>query len=50
MNIEINFVGTKEGIESKVLPEEGFNLKTILTDGLAGKKGIKKWIFLCRWM
>ena len=29
MTIEITFVGTKQGIESKVLPEEGFKLKTI---------------------
>ena len=41
MDIEIDFVGTKQGIESKILPREGFNLKTIFSSGLIGKKGIK---------
>ncbi|SVC64431.1 uncharacterized protein METZ01_LOCUS317285, partial [marine metagenome] len=40
MGIKINFVGTKQGIESKVLPIEGFSLKTIHSSGLTGKKGI----------
>jgi len=48
MDIEINFVGTKEGIESKILPMEGFNLKTILASGLLGKKGINRWISWCK--
>ena len=29
MNIEISFVGTQKGLEAKVLPREGFKLKTI---------------------
>ena len=48
MDIEINFVGTKQGIESKVLPREGFNLKTILSSGLLGKKGVNRWISWCK--
>ena len=39
MTIEITFVGTKQGIESKVLPGEGFKLKTIISSGLLGKEG-----------
>ena len=44
MTIEISFVGTKQGIESKVLPGEGFKLKTIISSGLLGTKGIKRWV------
>ncbi len=44
MTIEITFVGTKQGIESKVLPREGFKLKTIISSGLLGKKGLDKWV------
>ncbi len=44
MTIEIEFVGTKRGIESKVLPREGFKLKSIVSSGLSGKKGLGKWI------
>ncbi|HJO59066.1 MAG TPA: glycosyltransferase, partial [Nitrospinaceae bacterium] len=40
MDIEITFVGTRQGIESKILPREDFNLKTILSSGLLGKKGL----------
>ncbi len=40
---QITFVGTERGIESKVLPKEGLNLKTIDSAGLLGKKGIKRW-------
>jgi UDP-N-acetylglucosamine--N-acetylmuramyl-(pentapeptide) pyrophosphoryl-undecaprenol N-acetylglucosamine transferase len=43
-NIEITFVGTQQGIESRVLPREGFRLKTILSGGLLGKKGIGRLI------
>ena len=43
-NIEITFVGTQRGIESRVLPREGFRLKTILSGGLLGKKGIGRLI------
>ena len=44
MTIEITFVGTKQGIESKVLPGEGFKLKTIISSGLLGKRGLNRWI------
>jgi UDP-N-acetylglucosamine--N-acetylmuramyl-(pentapeptide) pyrophosphoryl-undecaprenol N-acetylglucosamine transferase len=44
MNIEISFVGTQKGLEAKVLPREGFELKTILSAGLLGKKGLSRWM------
>jgi len=44
MTIEITFVGTKQGIESKVLPREGFKLKTIISSGLLGKRGLNRWV------
>jgi UDP-N-acetylglucosamine--N-acetylmuramyl-(pentapeptide) pyrophosphoryl-undecaprenol N-acetylglucosamine transferase len=44
VKIEITFVGTKQGIESKVLPGEGFKLKTIISSGLLGKRGLNRWI------
>jgi len=44
MNIEISFVGTRKGLEAKVLPREGFDLKTIFSAGLIGKKKIAKWV------
>jgi len=43
-DIEITFVGTQQGIESRVLPREGFRLKTIWSGGLLGKKGIGRLI------
>ena len=39
-DIEITFIGTRQGIESRVLPREGFRLKTISSGGLLGKKGL----------
>ena len=44
MDIEISFVGTQKGLEAKVLPREGFALKTILSAGLLGKKKIARWV------
>lgn len=44
MDIEISFVGTQKGLEAKVLPREGFDLKTILSAGLLGKKNIAQWV------
>lgn len=35
---EIYFMGTKKGIESRILPREGYPLKTIDVEGLVGKK------------
>lgn len=43
-NIEITFVGTRQGIESRVLPREGLRLKTILSGGLLGKKGMGRLV------
>jgi len=48
MEIEITFVGTKQGIESKVLPREGFALKTIMSSGLLGKRSIHRWAAWCK--
>jgi len=44
MNIKVSFVGTQKGIEAKVLPREGFELKTILSAGLLGKKRLARWM------
>lgn len=46
--MDISFVGTKQGIESRVLPEEGFPLKTIYSAGLMGKKGLNRLISLAK--
>ncbi len=43
-DIQITFVGTRQGIESRVLPREGLRLKTILSGGLLGKKGIGRLV------
>ena len=48
MDIEISFVGTQKGLEAKVLPREGFDLKTILSAGLLGKKKIARWVSWCK--
>lgn len=47
-DIEVTFVGTRQGIESSVLPREGFNLKTILSSGILGKKGPRRWLSWCK--
>ncbi len=44
VDIEISFVGTRQGIEAKFLPREGFKLKTILSAGLLGKKRLNRWM------
>jgi len=41
-DIDITFIGTRQGIESRVLPREGLKLKTIYSGGLLGKKGLGK--------
>lgn len=43
-DLQITFIGTQRGIESKVLPREGLSLKTIASGGLLGKKGMSRWI------
>ena len=42
-DIEITFVGTQRGIESRVIPREGLNLKVIPAGGLVGKQGLERW-------
>ena len=42
-DIEITFVGTRQGIESRILPREGFALKIISAGGLVGKQGLERW-------
>jgi UDP-N-acetylglucosamine--N-acetylmuramyl-(pentapeptide) pyrophosphoryl-undecaprenol N-acetylglucosamine transferase len=46
--MDITFVGTRQGIESKVLPQEGFPLKTIHSGGLLGKKGLNRLFSLVK--
>jgi len=46
--MNITFVGTKQGIETKVLPKEGFPLKTIYSGGLLGKKGLNRFLSLVK--
>jgi UDP-N-acetylglucosamine--N-acetylmuramyl-(pentapeptide) pyrophosphoryl-undecaprenol N-acetylglucosamine transferase len=36
------FVGTSEGLEARILPKEGFELKTIPVTGWKGKKGMER--------
>lgn len=46
-DMDITFIGVRQGIESKILPMEGFSLKTIHSGGLLGKKGFNRllsWI------
>jgi len=42
--IEITFVGTTAGLEARVLPREGFRLKTITAGGLIGKRGFGRLV------
>ena len=44
---EILFVGTKKGIEAKVLPSLHYPLKFVSIDGLKGKNPLEKFITLC---
>lgn len=39
---EVLFVGTSEGLEARILPEEGFDLKTIRMMGVKGKKTMEQ--------
>jgi UDP-N-acetylglucosamine--N-acetylmuramyl-(pentapeptide) pyrophosphoryl-undecaprenol N-acetylglucosamine transferase len=43
MKAEILFVGTEQGIESRVLPKEGFKLATLTVKGLRGR-GLRGWL------
>lgn len=46
-NMKIIFAGTQRGIESRILPKEGFPLITIHSAGLLGKKG---WQRIISWL
>src|SRR6059036_673233 len=37
-NCEVLFVGTERGLETKIVPAEGFRLLTIRSAGITGKK------------
>ncbi|MFN8007686.1 MAG: undecaprenyldiphospho-muramoylpentapeptide beta-N-acetylglucosaminyltransferase [Terriglobia bacterium] len=39
---EMLFVGTERGLESRVVPQEGFQLKKITISGLKGIKGLRR--------
>ncbi len=39
---QILFVGTRKGLEARVLPQEGYRLKTINVGKLAGRRNIQK--------
>ncbi|OGV97306.1 MAG: undecaprenyldiphospho-muramoylpentapeptide beta-N-acetylglucosaminyltransferase [Nitrospinae bacterium RIFCSPLOWO2_02_FULL_39_110] len=41
-SVEILFIGTKIGIESRVVPKEGFKIKYIYAEGFTGKGVFKK--------
>src|SRR5512139_2846419 len=36
-NIHITFIGTARGIESKIVPKEGYDIRFIKSEGLVGK-------------
>ncbi len=40
---EILFIGTAQGIESRVLPKEGFTLETLTVRGIKGR-GLRGWL------
>lgn len=40
---EILFVGTEQGIESRVLPKEGYKLETLTVRGIKGR-GLRGWL------
>ena len=39
---EILFIGTKKGLEAKVVPHHGFRLETIWSEGVVGKSFLRK--------
>ena len=39
---KILFVGTEKGLESKVIPQEGFQLQTITISGIKGIRGLRR--------
>jgi UDP-N-acetylglucosamine--N-acetylmuramyl-(pentapeptide) pyrophosphoryl-undecaprenol N-acetylglucosamine transferase len=45
---QVLFVGTKRGIESRVIPNEGYGLRYISSEGLKGKGIFKKAKSICK--
>ncbi len=39
---EILFIGTEKGLESRVIPQEGFRLQTITVSGVKGVRGLRR--------
>lgn len=46
--VGVIFIGTERGLESKVLPKEGFALKKIRVEGLMGKGVFRKFLSLMK--
>ena len=44
-NSEILFIGTKNKIESRVVPEHGFNFRSIIISGFSRKLNLKTFLF-----
>lgn len=42
------FVGTKKGLESTLVPKEGYNIEYVDVDGLSGKIGFKTAVSACK--
>ncbi|MDP2321446.1 MAG: undecaprenyldiphospho-muramoylpentapeptide beta-N-acetylglucosaminyltransferase [Acidobacteriota bacterium] len=42
-SVQVSFVGTAQGIESRVVPREGFDLDLIRVAGLKGKGRVERW-------
>ncbi|MBI5055972.1 MAG: undecaprenyldiphospho-muramoylpentapeptide beta-N-acetylglucosaminyltransferase [Nitrospirae bacterium] len=40
-NVKITFIGTARGIESKIIPKEGYDIRFIRSEGLVGKNIFK---------
>ncbi len=49
-NTELLFIGTERGIESRVVPREGYDIRFITVEGVVGKRGRRRvraiWSFL----
>ena len=39
---EVLFIGTEKGLESRVIPPEGFRLETITVSGVKGVRGLRR--------
>ena len=48
-NFEALFIGTKRGLESKLVPAAGYDIKYIDIEGFSRKNMLKKWtIYLAK--